>query len=354
MPDQSRFRRIVIFLISLASGSALYGDETQSVLRNKSLASDHLVAYLFILFITTTVLILWILSTKFESRKRFKRLLQNSNETILICNTKGAIKECITGVFWEDSLFDFFEKENHWELEQSLQTVTALNPEQNMKLDLTSLQLEQERYYQLVMQNLYPLRGIRGISVTITDTTESKQLEKRLIKSRETASHEARHDPLTAIPNRLYFNETLSRHFFSLARHRDKTICLLMLDLDFFKKVNDSKGHDVGDLVLIQLSRICTEMIRGADIFARYGGEEFICYLDDLCLKEAFIVAERMRNKIEEYEDWPGGLRLTVSISIAEYEGEKNPEELVKKADIALYNAKAEGRNRVCIYHGEG
>jgi diguanylate cyclase (GGDEF)-like protein len=127
-----------------------------------------------------------------------------------------------------------------------------------------------------------------------------------------------------------------------------------MLDLDFFKKVNDSKGHDVGDLVLIQLSRICTEMIRGADIFARYGGEEFICHLDDLSLKEAFVVAERMRNKIEEYQDWPGGLRLTVSIGLAEYKGEKNPEELVKKADIALYNAKAEGRNRVCVYHGEG
>ena len=126
-----------------------------------------------------------------------------------------------------------------------------------------------------------------------------------------------------------------------------------MLDIDHFKNVNDSMGHDTGDLVLIQLCRICIEMIRGADVFARYGGEEFVCYLDDLKLSEALVVAQRMRTRIEEFQGWPESLRLTVSIGIAEYKGESSPEELIKKADIALYKAKATGRNRVCVFNGD-
>ncbi|MDA3958513.1 GGDEF domain-containing protein [Oceanispirochaeta sp.] len=305
---------------------------------------------LFLIILMILVVLVSRILIRITERKRLTRLLKNCNETILICDVSGNLKERITGIFWEGSLLDFFEKENHWELVQSLQTVAAMAPDHLMCLNLTSLDLEQERYYQIVLQNMLKYRNIQGISVTITDISEAKCLENRLFRSRETASHEARHDPLTSIPNRLYFNEAIKRRFARLERHKEETISLLMMDLDHFKQVNDSKGHDVGDLVLIHLSKMCSEMIRGADVFARYGGEEFICYLDDLNPKDALEVAERMRLKVEKSEDWPEGVKLTVSIGIVEFKGETLPDDLIKKADIALYKAKATGRNRVCVF----
>jgi len=304
------------------------------------------------ILIVIMVLITYV-CTLLKEKKRYSSLLKNSTETILICDTEGNLKECINGDVDSRSLLDLFDHENKWELKQGLETVGALKTEQKIRLNLTRQNDVGEQYYQLVLQNMTAKREIRGIIVNIKDISEAKLLEKRLIQSRETAYHEARHDHLTSVPNRLYFNEAINRHFARLKRHKMETMCLMMMDIDHFKKVNDTRGHDKGDIVLVQLSRLCNDLIRVTDVFARYGGEEFICYLDDLNLDSALEVAERMRLKVEEADVWPEGIHITISIGIVEYSGEEIPEDLIKKADIALYRAKATGRNRICVYPGD-
>ena len=137
-------------------------------------------AGLSLIFLTASLVIILYSSqrTKSTVKKRLARLLNNSNDIILICDTDGNVKECVAGMFWDDSLLSFFEQENHWELVQSLKTVAALDQNQLIRLNLTSSEMEQEKYFQLVLQNLMNIRGIRGISVTITDVSSSKQLEK--------------------------------------------------------------------------------------------------------------------------------------------------------------------------------
>ncbi len=284
----------------------------------------------------------------FRERRRYAGLLKKSMETILICDPSGKIRECISNPRPVDSLQELFN--NDWEIEQALGTTCALGPGRESLLDITCQREDGDYFYQLIFQNMLARRDIRGICVYIREITDSKLLERRLIKARQEAYREARHDPLTSVPNRLYFNESIEHHFARLKRRPRDSMCLLMLDLDHFKHINDSRGHDMGDLVLKRLTRICADMIRSSDIFARYGGEEFVCILDDLKIDAATEVCERMRQTIEDYREWPEGISLTVSIGLVEYAGEEDPEELIKKADIAMYRAKAMGRNRVCVY----
>ncbi|MBF9016447.1 MULTISPECIES: GGDEF domain-containing protein [unclassified Oceanispirochaeta] len=302
-------------------------------------------------FIVLVIILLTSMATLLKRRNRNYKLLSNANETILICDPEGNIKECITELTCAENLKEIFGDNNVWEINQALKSVCRMDADRIIKL-VISYQEDNggDCFSQIVMQNMLSSKEIKGISVIIEDITESKLLENRLIRSREMAFHEARHDPLTSIPNRLYFNEAVKKRFARLERHSDETLCLLMLDLDHFKDVNDNWGHDVGDEVLIKLTEICSELIRASDVFARFGGEEFICYLDDLPENAGLDVAERMRQSVEEYKDWPKGVHLTTSIGLAEYNGDIRPEDLIKKADIALYNAKAMGRNRVSVY----
>ena len=303
-----------------------------------------------LLFVTGLILLLLItyICTLFRERKRYAELLKNSMEITLICDQGGRIRESVRNIQTADRLQDMFN--NDWEIEQALGTVDALGYGREVHLDITCSRETGDSFYKLIFQNMMNRREIRGICVSIRDITDSKLLEKRLIQAREAAYTEARHDPLTHVPNRLYFNESISQQFARLKRRPKDTMCLLMLDLDHFKNINDTWGHDVGDLVLQQLTVICSDMIRTSDTFARYGGEEFVCILDDLDLKAATEVCERMRQTIEEYHDWPDSISLTVSIGLVQYTGEEDPEDLIKKADIAMYRAKAEGRNKVAVY----
>jgi len=130
-----------------------------------------------------------------------------------------------------------------------------------------------------------------------------------------------------------------------------------MSDIDFFKKVNDTYGHAVGDCVLKNVAKTIKKELRESDIASRYGGEEFVFLLPQTKLDEAIIVANRLKeaveNKkinIEEYKIKNiKEISVTVSIGVSEYKNEKDYEMLYKKADEALYTAKETGRNRVII-----
>ncbi len=180
-----------------------------------------------------------------------------------------------------------------------------------------------------------------GVITLYTDITERKAFEKRLIEM-------ATLDELTGLVNR--------REFFTLGHHEERraareghVVSVMMVDADYFKKINDTYGHATGDDVLRDLAENCRTIFRKTDIVGRYGGEEFAVILPSAQEDMAKIIAERLRKSIEEstVKTDQGDVNYTVSIGIASAEGKDvKIEELLDRADRALYTAKAQGRNR--------
>jgi two-component system cell cycle response regulator len=158
-------------------------------------------------------------------------------------------------------------------------------------------------------------------------------------------------DALTGLHNRRYLDVHLANLFDDSVR-RGADLAVLLLDIDRFKSVNDRFGHDVGDEVLREFAMRIRTLTRGVDLVARYGGEEIVVVVPDASLDEARHVAERIRERIGAtpfpFANRTRALEVTVSIGVAAREtGDAGALEIVKRADIALYRAKNEGRNRV-------
>ncbi len=162
----------------------------------------------------------------------------------------------------------------------------------------------------------------------------------------------AEHDSLTSLFNRRKFMEHLEREF-QLSKRYSHSISLLMMDLDHFKRVNDTYGHDAGDLVLKLFAELCEKSIRDVDIAGRLGGEEFAVLMPATEKENAVIVAERIRNEIAHRDFEYGGksFNVTISIGVASIPPERLncSAELLKIADTFLYRAKETGRNKVCL-----
>jgi len=133
------------------------------------------------------------------------------------------------------------------------------------------------------------------------------------------------------------------------ARDGLKPVCCLLLDLDFFKSVNDTYGHTIGDLVLKTAASVLKSACREKDLVGRYGGEEFAVLLINTTLQEAQIAAERIRSTIEQtsIETHKGTVKITASIGVAQLGFQESLESLIYRADVMLYNAKFTGRNQV-------
>jgi len=166
-----------------------------------------------------------------------------------------------------------------------------------------------------------------------------------LYKKSQKDEYMATHDNLTAIYNRQHFNDKLAQSIYE-ATVSKTNYSLLMLDLDFFKNVNDTYGHQVGDDVLIKFTQVISQNIRDEDLFARWGGEEFVVLLNSVNLKKALKIAESLREKIA-HSDFSQVGNITCSIGVSEYQEEDTPESWLSRVDIALYKAKENGRDRV-------
>ena len=156
-------------------------------------------------------------------------------------------------------------------------------------------------------------------------------------------------DALTGCLNRRALHENVEREL-DRARRYNLVLTILMIDLDRFKSINDSRGHLVGDSVLRQIGDLLRHEARSVDIVARYGGEEFVIVSPDTSLDGGLVFAERVRAHVEEHSfDPKEPLRVTVSLGLATYpcDGVDSADGLVARADQALYRAKAAGRNRV-------
>jgi diguanylate cyclase (GGDEF)-like protein len=159
-------------------------------------------------------------------------------------------------------------------------------------------------------------------------------------------------DGLTRVYNHRFFQERLKDEFRRAQRY-DDPLSLIILDLDHFKDVNDKFGHAVGDQVLSDVASAIRSAVRDTDVLARYGGEEFAVLLPRTHLSGALTVAERMARALEAMTSGPGGaVKITASIGASGFPGRSvlTSDQLVRTADEALYRAKREGRNKICLY----
>lgn len=203
----------------------------------------------------------------------------------------------------------------------------------------------QGKYFHISFSRSLDISGkFTGTIVVAEDITTRKNLENELEKFAST-------DPLTGAKNRRSF---LGLFEIELARSQryGHPLALLMLDIDHFKQINDSYGHDFGDRVLKLLVTESLDTLRASDLFCRWGGEEFVALLPETDPTEAATVTERLRTRIEQAElihDDGGPVRFTVSIGyVIAHGGDCEVNSLLKTVDNALYEAKKQGRNRVC------
>lgn len=156
-------------------------------------------------------------------------------------------------------------------------------------------------------------------------------------------------DGLTGLENRLSMNEAMGKEFLRSRRTRSP-YAVLFIDIDFFKKINDTYGHEKGDQVLRGIAGVLQSSLRETDLIARYGGEEFLAILPDTRSEEAVTVAEKVRSNVEQHS-FPIPDQVTVSIGVAMASADDdNVEDTVRRADLALYKAKECGRNLVKSY----
>ena len=170
----------------------------------------------------------------------------------------------------------------------------------------------------------------------------TKELERiRILKDK------ASKDSLTKLFNRGKFDDVLSQEIL-LANTIQAPLSVIFVDIDHFKAVNDTYGHDAGDSVLVELAEILTQTTRNGDFIARWGGEEFIITLQSTNALRASIIAEKIRENVEQYSFTNGG-NQTISLGVSEYIFNESKESLLKRVDEALYKAKGSGRNRIVI-----
>ena len=194
---------------------------------------------------------------------------------------------------------------------------------------------EQEPYVQVFLREAAPV-------------LEAKRLMETLRESNL-------RDPMTGLNNRRFLEEYVET-LISGAQRRNAHLCILMLDLDYFKMVNDTYGHDAGDTVLKALSKILRQAVRSSDMVIRYGGEEFLIILQDTTAADGERVAENIRLSVEQMKIPVGTTTLnkTISIGVADFPGDSDTFwQTVKFADVALYRAKESGRNQVVRFKSD-
>jgi len=189
------------------------------------------------------------------------------------------------------------------------------------------------------------------LTARVRTQLRKKNYQDRLRHNVQLSLEMAITDQLTGLHNRRYMARHLDNLILS-AQKSGKPLSFLIMDVDHFKSVNDTHGHDAGDEVLREFANRISANIRGIDLACRYGGEEFVVAMPDTDLDFAYAIAERLRKSVEttpfEIGRAPGTLNVTISIGIAVSHAENdNAEKLLHRADQALYRAKREGRNRV-------
>jgi diguanylate cyclase (GGDEF)-like protein/PAS domain S-box-containing protein len=294
-----------------------------------------------------------------ESELRYRRLFESAQDGILILNADtGAITD--VNPFMMRMLGyarDDFIHKKIWEvgafkdIEASQIAFEALQKDKYIRYQDLPLRAKDGKLVQVeFVSNVYMEGGEKVIQCNIRDITERKQAQDALVQSEAHWHEQSVRDHLTGLFNRRYLEETLERELMRASR-RKHPLGVIMMDVDGFKKINDSFGHGAGDAILRSLGGLLQEHIRGYDIPSRFGGDEFIVVLPDASRVVTRERAELVRAQAHLLRvQWEGqtlaGISLSLGISVYPEDGTTNGA-LLKAVDMALYCAKQEGRDRV-------
>ena len=196
---------------------------------------------------------------------------------------------------------------------------------------------------------------VEGAVIAFSDIRERQEAERALLKKKQLLNHLAHHDPLTDLPNRRLFQDRLS-HALDRARRTGKEVALLFLDLDRFKKVNDTLGHEMGDKLLAETSGRLRQIVRHSDTLARLGGDEFVLLLEDSenPNHDAVVARKILEQLSTPFTIGPHQMYVTASIGISRFPTDAvDVKGLTRCADAAMYHAKAKGKNTFQFYTPE-
>jgi len=282
---------------------------------------------------------------KFEKHLEFHiRYFNRFFKSILCSNDTLALKNIKNDFDYNNCLFKHFLESEE---------ITTLNISNTLKNQISEIE---EIHYQLhyildLMINEYlENKLLTEDSFNIYRKQEIDFINKMKDIVIYLSRYETRYDNLTGIYNRRYFMSKLEDELNRAERFKED-ISIVMADIDFFKKVNDTYGHVCGDEVLIKVAQTCSSFIRKFDILGRYGGEEFIfMVLNDAENTQKII--ERLRKHLENtvINCLNNDIKITLSFGIATTASGYDKDVLINNADIALYDAKKNGRNKICIY----
>jgi diguanylate cyclase (GGDEF)-like protein/PAS domain S-box-containing protein len=291
-----------------------------------------------------------------ESSLRFNRILDNLFAYVALLDTNGVVLEVNkapldrAGYRREDVIGQYFCDAPWWNYNDTVreQLIAAINAAKQGKTSRYDVEVKMGEDLVpidfLIAPVLDSSGSIVGILPTAVDITERKILEEEL-------QRQARLDFLTGLPNRRNFMDRGEAELLRASRY-DNPLSMLMLDIDHFKQINDTHGHQAGDLVLKSLAKTIQVVLRNVDIIGRLGGEEFASVFPETGIEKATEVAERLREVISATEvTLPVGIKIhfTVSIGVAALlDKNSNIDMLLNEADKALYRAKQAGRNRTC------
>ena len=286
---------------------------------------------------------------------RFASLIRNASDVIMIVDAQGRIEYASPAVqrtfgLWQDDLVgrrlvEIWREADGDRISAFIAEVTATHGTSIGPVEVPVGTKTRRFILECVGSNLLDDPAVKGLALNLRDVTERKALEDQL---RQLAFH----DPLTLLANRSLFRNRVE-HALALSRRTQERLAVLMIDLDNFKNVNDSLGHDVGDRLLQTAAQRLVKCTRAADTVARLGGDEFAVLLEGVTTVEQ---AERIAASVTEAFRVPipidgNDMLVTASVGVAFSDVGDDTENVLRNADIAMYNAKAAGKGRHVVFH---
>ncbi|WP_306605848.1 diguanylate cyclase [Azonexus sp.] len=278
-----------------------------------------------------------------DAERRLKEVLfKQCQLKASLLETREAIKQMLAG--FVDHLADFADatSDYHDKIEDFAEKISSANDISELETVLGEV-MRETRNIQINAQ-----RSRDELLVTQQKVKETEARVSELEKELEKTSDLVRHDQLTGVLNRHGLEDMFTKEAARALRH-ETALCVALLDIDNFKKLNDSLGHDAGDHALVHLASVCRETLRPQDTIARYGGEEFIILLPDTHLEEATLALTRLQRELTKkfFLHENDKVLITFSAGVTQMRREDDQNSVIKRADEAMYKAKQTGKNRV-------